>query len=147
MCWRFDLCSKTRKIKIQISRLNTYLIFDIDCLTSRLKKAKSRIINIWINKLSDNIIDKLRRDLIMLLFAEKDLVSSLKNEFYLDSDGENNHRHNKGDEDSFARIFTLILLLHLSDRNKQLLHVVLVERQWINVSKDAPICQMANETN
>lgn len=148
MCWRFDLCNKTRKIKkLQKYRVKTYLIFDINGFASRLEKAESGVVNIGINKLCDNVIDELRSDFIMLLFTEKDLVCSFKNEFYFDSDSENYHRHNKSNKNSFARVSTFIFLLNLSNRNKQLFHVILVERQRINMTKDAPICQMANETD
>ena len=76
----------------------------------------------------------------MLFFAEKDFISSLENEFNLNSDCENYHGHNKGDKDSFARVFTFIFLLNLGNRNKQLFHVVLVEGQRIKMSENAPIC-------
>lgn len=83
----------------------------------------------------------------MLLLTEKDLVRPLENEFHFDSDRENNHRHDKGNENSFARVSAFVFLLNLSNRNEQLFHVVLVERQRINVAEDAPVCQMANQTD
>ena len=80
--------------------------------------------------MSNDIVDLLQSDLLMLLLAEEDGEVALEDACHFDPDGQYDHRHDEWNEGScsLTPYFAFIRLLNLGDPDEELLQVVRVEK-------------------
>jgi hypothetical protein len=83
----------------------------------------------------------------MIRVTEEHFITVFENDFQFNSYGKYNHRHDEINKYSASGVLTLVLLSNLRNRDKQLFHVVFVEWERIQMSKDTPVNKMTNETN
>ena len=81
----------------------------------------------------------------MLVFWEKDFVAILKDYLDLNPYCKYHHWHDKTNEHFFAGESWFHFLLNLSYGYKQLFNMVWVQWKFIEISKNAPISEMANQ--
>ena len=125
----------------------TYLILKRDGVSTWFKEAESTIKDVWINQLRDQIVDQLHSNLLLCVLTEKFWVGVFEDDFDLHADSQNNHRHVEGHEYTLACILCLKLSLNLSDWDEQLFAMVHVKWKLVELTKDAPVGQMSDETN
>lgn len=84
----------------------------------------------------------------MLWLAEEHLERLFEEVHYFDSDGEDYHGHNKRPERLLllAPVFAFDVFYQFGNLNENLLEMKGVHREWINVSENAPMCQVAHKT-
>lgn len=107
---------RTPRVEFQMVIMHVFgfFVFDIDCRPSRLEKAQSRYVYIWVHKIGYYVIDEFHGDLFVDLHAEEQFISYLEYSLDFKPNCQQNHRENKGDEEltTFADSSALELLLN-----------------------------------
>ena len=133
-----------RSLLGHVFRLEQELL--VDGFLARLEEREPRVVDLRVKEFCNDSVDETHNSLLVCFDVHKLWVVHFKDDFHLDSDGEQDHRHYKSSETfSLGRISHFQLRRALRDRDKQLLQVVLVEWHLVDVAKDAPIDEMTNE--
>ena len=74
-------------------------------------------------------------------------IRIFEDDFGLNADGEDNKRHDNQCESLFPYIAAFKLALNLGDRYKQLLLVVLIERELVYVPEHTPVHHVSYKPN
>lgn len=83
----------------------------------------------------------------MLVFTEEHPVRVFEDYFCFNTDGKNDHGHDKCHEHFLTGELAFVTLLDLSDRDEQLFHVVLIERKRIQMPENIPIRQVTDQAD
>ena len=122
----------------------TYRVLDVDGVAAGLKETESTVVDVWINKLCDEVIDELHSDLLLGVLAEELRVRVLEDDLDLHANGQDNHGHVESHEDALAGVLGLELGLDLGDRDEQLFAVVHVQGQLVELAEDRPVGQVGH---
>lgn len=124
-----------------------HFLLDVDCISSRLKEWKSTVIQIWVNQLRYQIVYQFHCKLLVNFDTEKQRIGIFEDKLNLDTDCKHQHRH----YESVIELFTLVLYVQLGSNgwnwDKHLLHVVLIEWLWIQMTENVPISKMRDQAN
>ena len=114
-------------------------MFDVDSVSTRLEEGEATVVDVGVQQVRNHIIDELHRYFLMRRLREELRIGILENLFNFDPDGENDHRHDEGNEDLLTDVFALEFGLDLRDRDEELLSVVRVQRQLVDVPEERPV--------
>ena len=118
----------------------------VDSFLSRLEEREARVVDLRVKEFCNDSVDETHNPFLVCFDVHKLGVVHFKDDFHLDSDGEQDHRHNESSKAfSLGRISHFQLRRALRNRDKQLLQVVLVEWHLVDVTEDAPVDEVADE--
>ena len=114
------------------------------CIPAWFVEGEATDVQIWVKQFCYLVIDQFYGNFLLDWLAKEKWVWVLIDQLDLDTDSQNDHRHNKSVEDTsfMLRLAVELFLpvsLDLSDRDEELLSVVHVKWKLVELTKHVPV--------